>query len=308
MRPRFRHRRNLHTLRYKRVDLDHADAAWRRLVAGGQEHLRLAPVIAQAMGVGRNLAVVYRRLWHILHLIEDVPGRWNPEPLDDLGAGMGFDGSSIEDGPEGYEDWTDWESVNDPAEVWLRTFAPEAFRRAVTGLVDGRDLDVYVASRYIERGSPPADNTSAARFARWSEVPATVWFAQEHAERWGLEQLAHGRSDDNFKYYYTYRCPSSGELLPPTPSDAAPGLLLLAPSRDSRRRTDHASEASTARSRQQSVDGTVGVNDLMATMGYSRATAKRRLTLWQDEDLVEKVAYGKYRWKELRPELPGSAT
>lgn len=295
---------NPHMLRYRRINLDHAEQAWLNLVRLDGDYIRLRDVIAAQMDVGKNISSLYRRLFHVLDLIEDVPGTWVNESLKDLGATPAFDGDNVEDNSVGYSEWVDPESVNDPAVVWLRTHERQAFARAVAELINGEDLDLYVASRYVEWGSAPSYNDWATRFARSERVPVSVWLDQEHRERWGLEEVAH-REGCDMKYFFHW-CTSAGEPLPAEGSDTPPHLVVLAPGRGSRRRSLLASEASTASSRTSGVDGTFRLKDLV-DLGYIRATAKRRITAWENMGLVEKVGYGQYRWVGLaapsRPNL-----
>lgn len=296
--PKFRKRADRQALRYWHINVDYADYAWENLTR--YHHVKYRNRIAKQMKVGKNISAVFRRMFHEMGLAEDMPGTWNPGPLDESYV-PDFDGDTIEDGAEGYDQWSDVEDFNDPAQVWVWNTDPRAFRKRFEEMTNGEDLGLWVASRYLVRGTPELYDDSVARFARWERVPAKVRLDQEHREALAeannqpVEQLSHeGRSHSSY-YYYWGRNPS-GETVPPEPSDDPPPLLLLAPGPASRRAALLASEASTASRCTSSPDGTFQPKDLVNLAGYARATAHRRLEAWEDLGLVEQEGYGKYRW------------
>ncbi len=139
--PDFRH--GLRPL-YTTVSPRFLTKAWVNLCRNGERHIEYSRKIAEAMKASPGSAAKYRRVFNALDLIEDWPGKWNPDRPDI----PNFDGSSIEDGTVGYSDYTDWSGENYPAEIIMKTKDPEA----LSGYLDG------IAKIYVFRRTPPSDS------------------------------------------------------------------------------------------------------------------------------------------------------
>lgn len=146
--PRFR-RGTAHLsprIRYKRIDTSRADASWRLLCEQPLSVIIRSRDIARAMGVGVRTSSLYRRAFDALGLAEDVPGFW----VDDRLEPPIFDGNLLDEevsNSGGYAGYTDFASLNIPAELHLRRREPEAFIRAVG------QSDAYVLTRRLEHNN-----------------------------------------------------------------------------------------------------------------------------------------------------------
>lgn len=247
-------------LRYQTVSIEGAQRAWARLTHHGQprsHEIAGSRTIATAMGVSTQTSARYRRLFHGLGLVVDLPGRWNPEPIEDSDDNL-------------------------PARVRLLETSADALCRSLKEF--GGQPQLYVASRST---AGPVDNGFMAHFVRgpdrrefWSPHPGrqqrwppTVSHEVNNSSKSGTvyrrETTCWARSDRDSRW----------QAVPPLPpvvvdceTSAVEGTQLWAVP--------------------TGIDFTVP--DLMTMLGCSRATANRRVTEWLATGSMVRTARGVY--------------
>lgn len=265
---------------YKGISQTKADRAWRSLAAHGREQIEQSRVIAAAMDVSVQSATRYRRVFDALGLTQDIPGEWNPNPLD--GYVPRFNGSAIEDDPA-YADWSEYADYNIPAVVVIHTHDPDAFTRAVAERADHRPVRILVISRRLP--SEVLDNDSPVRFAH--SMPGPVWFDRDGARTTCLTP------DDNYMPIEppVYRRETNALGGAWIGGDTA-STLVLVPQVDGRGLCPNARSASPSRCLPSE---TVTIPDLTEHYGWSRATANRRMSDWIKAGDAIRVSRGRYK-------------